>query len=89
MNTIMTHITIQLAWKDGVPMWDAEGDDFPPLAPSYARLDTALGLIEARARDWERFYLVTVVEPDVPARVLTFDGDKMQKLLPMAMPKAA
>ena len=89
MNTIMIHITIELAWKHGAPMWDVAGEDFPPLAPTYARLDTVLGLLQARARDWERFYVVTVVEPDVPVRVLAFDGTTTQKLLPLEMPKAA
>lgn len=85
----MTRITIKLASKNGVPMWDVEGEDFPPLAPAYARLDTALGLLEARARDWDRFYLVTVVEPNLPSRVLSFDGTTMQKVLPIAMQRAA
>ena len=85
----MNRITIHLVCKNAIPMWEVEAEDFPPLAPTYARLDTVLGLLQARARDWGRFYVVTVQEPEMLDRVLTFDGSKMQKLLPMEMPKAA
>lgn len=70
-------------------MWEVEGEDFPPFAPTYRQLDAVLGLIQARARDWERFYVVTVLEPDEPERILSFDGNKMQKLLPMELEMAA
>lgn len=70
-------------------MWDVQGEDFPGLAPSYARLETVLGLLEARARDWERFYLVTVVESEAPDREHTFDGSKMKKAPPVNWREAA
>ena len=60
-------------------MCDVEGEDFPGLAPSYARLETVLGLLEARARDWERFYVVTVIEPEGARRIPTFGGNRMKK----------
>src|SRR5262245_5380298 len=47
-------------------MWQVASEDFLPLAPSCSRLDTILGLLEASARDWGRFYVVTVPEPDAP-----------------------
>ena len=85
----MTQVTIHQSHEQGVFMWDVESEDYPRMAPRYARLETVLGLLGARARDWERSYVVTVFKPGVPVQVHTFEGDQMQKRPPVEWMKTA